>query len=300
MMRKKSQNLILKTSNNKKEVAMKKSLGIGLMVLFMSLVLAISAFGADKLVVETGGTPVFKVTDNGTIQTSGTDENNAFQFMTMGHAGGDSHLQIATGQSDSRLSLMAGAVNDVAPRYQAIGAQDVAAAIRGWALFDYGSILYNLPNAELDIRHYKTTGADVMARFVGGNFVTFPVGKVGIGNITPSYPLQMAGGAYCTGTQWVNYSSRKGKKNIEELGTKEALVAFNKLNPVTFEYKSEMDDQRHVGFIAEDVPDLVAVKERNGISAVDIVAVLTKIVQEQQKTISDLTEKVNRLEQQMK
>jgi len=40
-----------------------------------------------------------------------------------------------------------------------------------------------------------------------------------------------------------------------------------------------------VGFIAEDVPDLVATKDRKALSPMDIVAVLTRVVQEQQKTV---------------
>jgi hypothetical protein len=54
---------------------------------------------------------------------------------------------------------------------------------------------------------------------------------------------------------------------------------------------------KHVGFIAEDVPDLVATPDRKALSPMDIVALLTKVVQEQQKTIAELTEKVSRLEQ---
>ena len=61
--------------------------------------------------------------------------------------------------------------------------------------------------------------------------------------------------------------------------------------------------EKHVGFIAEDVPELVTTKDRKGLSPVDIVAVLTKVVQEQQKTdqeqqavIKTLTEKLARLE----
>jgi hypothetical protein len=50
-----------------------------------------------------------------------------------------------------------------------------------------------------------------------------------------------------------------------------------------------------VGFIAEEVPDLVAMKNRKGLSSMDIVAVLTKVVQEQQKTISTLREELDEL-----
>jgi hypothetical protein len=51
-----------------------------------------------------------------------------------------------------------------------------------------------------------------------------------------------------------------------------------------------------VGFIAEDVPDLVAMPDRKGLSAMDVVAVLTKVVQQQQKTIAELQAKVEKLE----
>jgi len=47
----------------------------------------------------------------------------------------------------------------------------------------------------------------------------------------------------------------------------------------------------HVGIIAEDVPELVANNDREGIVAMDIVAVLTKVVQEQQELIQE--EQVN-------
>ncbi len=43
-----------------------------------------------------------------------------------------------------------------------------------------------------------------------------------------------------------------------------------------------------MGFIAEDVPELVANKDRKGLSPMDIVAVLTKVVQRQQKDIEEL------------
>jgi hypothetical protein len=62
-----------------------------------------------------------------------------------------------------------------------------------------------------------------------------------------------------------------------------------------------------VGFIAEDVPDLVATKDRKGLSPMDIVAVLTKVVQEQQKTaedqkkiIAELSRKVDDLQKEVK
>ena len=59
-------------------------------------------------------------------------------------------------------------------------------------------------------------------------------------------------------------------------------------------------DEEYVGFIAEEVPDLVAQTStgRKYLSPMDIVATLTKVVQEQQKTIDELSKKVEQLERQ--
>ena len=107
-------------------------------------------------------------------------------------------------------------------------------------------------------------------------------GYIGVGTKSPAHPLQMAGGAYSDGSSWYSVSSREYKQNIKALPAEDALEALAGLNPVTFTYKAS-PEQGHVGFIAEDVPTLVATKDRKGLSAMDIVAVLTKALQEQQK-----------------
>jgi hypothetical protein len=99
--------------------------------------------------------------------------------------------------------------------------------------------------------------------------------------------LSMVNGATCTaGGVWVNASSRDYKENILDLSPEQAVETLEGLNPVTYNYKAD-DEEAHVGFIAEDVPELVATKDRKGLSPMDIVAVLTKVVQEQQKTIQE-------------
>ncbi|MBV6343549.1 tail fiber domain-containing protein [Candidatus Magnetobacterium casense] len=132
-----------------------------------------------------------------------------------------------------------------------------------------------------------------------------PNGYLGVGRgsgdvNTVSYSLHMrVSGAYVTeGGVWTNASSREYKENIEELSSNDAMLALNDLKPVTFKYKT--DDEHHIGFIAEDVPDIVATKDRKGLSPMDMVALLTKIVQEQQKTIVELSDRVKSLENQTK
>jgi hypothetical protein len=98
----------------------------------------------------------------------------------------------------------------------------------------------------------------------------------------------MASGAYVSaGGVWTNSSSRERKENIADLTFEEAHEALAQLQPVEFNYKNDQQE-KYVGFIAEDVPALVASGDRQSLSTMDIVAVLTKVVQEQQKQIAEL------------
>ncbi len=113
-------------------------------------------------------------------------------------------------------------------------------------------------------------------------------GNVGIGVSRPAHPLEMANGAHVsTGGVWINSSSRDRKENIEAITVEEALAALAGLEPVHYNYKNDSQES-YVGFIAEDVPGLVATSNRKGLSAMDIVAVLTKVMQAQQQQIKEL------------
>ena len=110
-------------------------------------------------------------------------------------------------------------------------------------------------------------------------------GYLGVGTTTPTHLIETAGGAYCDGNSWVDASSRSLKENIESLSAAEATEALMTMDPVKFNYIADSGDE-HVGFIAEDVPELVATEDRRGMSAMDVAAVLTKVVQEQSKAIA--------------
>src|SRR5690606_21729084 len=73
-------------------------------------------------------------------------------------------------------------------------------------------------------------------------------------------------GAYLSsGGVWTNASSRALKEDVERLDSGEAMRAFESLDPVRFRYRNEAGT--HVGFIAEDVPSLVATEDRKGLAA---------------------------------
>ena len=113
-------------------------------------------------------------------------------------------------------------------------------------------------------------------------------GNIGFGVARPAHPLELPSGAHVSeGGVWTNSSSRARKENIEELSLEEALTALAELEPVEFNYKADKAET-YLGFIAEDVPDIVATVDRRTLSTMDIVAVLTRVVQEQQAQIRAL------------
>lgn len=92
-------------------------------------------------------------------------------------------------------------------------------------------------------------------------------------------------------------SSRELKENIANLTLNEASQILESLNSVKFNLKADNKKTPHLGFIAEDAPELIASPDRKAINNDHIVAVLTKIVKEQQKEILTLRNKVRLLEE---
>jgi hypothetical protein len=132
-------------------------------------------------------------------------------------------------------------------------------------------------------------------------FLNAAGGFVGIARNSASFPVHVGtsatngnGAHVTTGGVWTDGSSRTFKENIRDLTLEEAKEAVAKLNPVRYNYKKS--EEPYVGFIAEDVPQLVASEyDRRYLAPMDIVATLTKVVQDQQKTIDELSKKVEEL-----
>ena len=139
----------------------------------------------------------------------------------------------------------------------------------------------NFMNATATRGVFGTT-TDHNLRFVRNS--TFQMDLVGNSDI------EMQDGGGYNGT-WNPASSRELKENIKDLTVDDAMEALVGLNPVTYNYKEDKDEPR-VGFIAEDVPELVAMKGRKTLGTVDIMSVLTKVVQEQQKSLKEQRESI--------
>jgi hypothetical protein len=138
-------------------------------------------------------------------------------------------------------------------------------------------------------------GANALTVFPGAandDAIVVRNGKIGLGVKSPANPLQLASGAKCTpGGVWTNASSRTVKHDIVPLTAARARAAVRDLEPVTYAYDADPDEVQ-VGFVAEDVPELVASNDRKSLSPMDFVAVLTKVVQEQDRQLAAQAEQL--------
>jgi hypothetical protein len=179
-------------------------------------------------------------------------------------------------------------------KFEGRGGQTAGGAY-GITTFVYGFTQDPVFGVKSDTSYSQSLGRKWAFYGLGDSYFS---GEVGIGTNDPSEMLYVVGNIYATGTITPG-SSRELKENIRGLTADEAINTLENLYPQKFYYKADKEDE-HVGFIAEDVPDLVSTKDRKGVAPMDVVAVLTKVVQEQQKTISELSNKVNVLEQEMR
>ncbi|KAI7255001.1 hypothetical protein KC345_g11196, partial [Hortaea werneckii] len=122
--------------------------------------------------------------------------------------------------------------------------------------------------------------------------------NVGIGKTpTDDYKLDVNGNLRAT--NFAQTSSRNYKENIASLPVKRALELLNKLKPVTFNYKAENAKKQNIGFIAEDVPQIFSTSDHKSVVLMDIIGVLTTVVQKQQKEAQDMRKQVNELQVQV-
>jgi hypothetical protein len=115
-----------------------------------------------------------------------------------------------------------------------------------------------------------------------------------VANDTTAVTIDTTGDVLVAGNLEVG-SSRELKENIRALDGEEAMAALTALQPVRYNYKRSPEEET-LGFIAEDVPDLVATKDRKSLNPMDMVAVLVKVTQEQQQRIEALSERIRKLE----
>ena len=253
-------------------------------------VLPLSASAADKLVVkDVAGVTNFLVTDKGRVGIGVTAPEYPMHIASGGVA-------ITQLRFTKDKTLAGGGLTSIADNNFMVHSGAFYNPVGGWkqASADGKSIIAATGATGYVI--YAQSGSVVGATptLVSRLRITYD-GKVGLGVNSPIYPLQLAGGAYSDGFTWATASSRELKENIKQVSAKDAFAALEELEPVQYNYK-DIKDENRVGFIAEDVPEIVATHSRNSVDGLEVTAVLTKVVQEQQKMIEELRDKMAQLE----
>lgn len=90
-------------------------------------------------------------------------------------------------------------------------------------------------------------------------------------------------------------SSRTMKDDIVELDSRKASDALALMTPVEYVYKDDPTVEKRIGFIAEDVPELIANADRKSVPIMDVVALVTKVVKDQQQTIDEQNKRIEDL-----
>ncbi len=102
--------------------------------------------------------------------------------------------------------------------------------------------------------------------------------------------LRASGGTYIEGNFYYT-STKEYKENIKKLSKEKVRNTIELLNPVEFNFKGDTK-RKTMGFIAEDVPDIIAAGDKKAISPMEILTVLVGEVKEQENLIKKLKKKV--------
>lgn len=135
-------------------------------------------------------------------------------------------------------------------------------------------------------------------------------GKVGVNNIIPAYTLDVTGTINASiearSAAFVTTSDSRLKKNISDF--QNGISTIMQLHPVSYDKKTSIQSENYsikeIGFVAQEIekvlPELISVgndeEKTLGVNYIELIPILTKAIQEQQKEILDLKNKINALE----
>ena len=151
-----------------------------------------------------------------------------------------------------------------------------------------GGLSYK-PAAQLEVSSL-TTQAAFFNRTDSGNLIGFLRAGSSVGAISVT----------ASGTTYHTTSDRRLKENIEPLVATDKLMA---MNPVSYTWKAFPDEPRSMGFIAQEMaevmPEAVSTNEHNGMMSMDygrITPILVAALQESNKKIEQLEARIAELE----
>lgn len=247
-------------------------------------------------------------------RSSTASGENSFSLGSTAVASGKNSIAFGRNvTSSATYSVVLGGYGNVASGYKSValgyyakssGTYSLAMGDHAEATGGYSTAI----NGPLEVNGTESTGIALSdqtgVKIIQDNTLGIIGGNVGINTVTPTEALEVSGdilasgGGTITGVI-VDTSSREYKENIEYLSLEEAFEVFESLEPVEFRYIEESSGDKHLGFIAEDVPELVSTPDREGVSTMDITAVLTKIVQSQSEEIEQQKNAIMRQQEQI-
>jgi hypothetical protein len=136
-----------------------------------------------------------------------------------------------------------------------------------------------------------------------GNAVVFCHGdsmtRFGVGVVNPTHWIDVMGGAYCTGTQWVNASLPEAMTGVRPVAGRELEVLLADLDAAeVVRFRSSGDDGRdeHIGLVTESAPEVVTTPARDGIKTGDAIGFLFAVLKAQNEKISRLEARLAKVE----
>lgn len=157
------------------------------------------------------------------------------------------------------------------------------------------SSLQSPNNQDLSLR-----AADQLGIFIAKNTGNVLIGVESVPTTAAAAKLYVNGaifGREVGGTAIVQLSSETLKQDITQMSSQEAAVLLEQLRPVKFVYQDDATKATRAGFLAEETPDLLASADHQAIRILDVVAVLTRSLKDQQKTVADLLKVVQAQDQ---
>jgi len=126
----------------------------------------------------------------------------------------------------------------------------------------------------------------------------FLSGKVGIGVDVPTHLVDVTGGAYCDGTNWVNASDRNSKENFTAVDGNELLYQIAQLSITRWNYKGN-NQAEHIGPTAQDFKAAFGVgADDKSISTIDPSGIALAAIKALNGKMQELNAKTTQLEDQ--
>ena len=115
----------------------------------------------------------------------------------------------------------------------------------------------------------RMTNSGTIKSDIDGSGNAYFSSKLGVGVPAPTHQIDVTGGAYCDGANWVNASDKNAKENFQEVNGEELLKKISELDITKWNYKSDKETE-HIGPTAQDFKETFGVgSDGKSISTID-------------------------------